>query len=571
MSFPPNTEFFNFLIKELDREYDISIRLSRYGSAAPELLSFAINEGLTEEEATRALFVADFIATASEVPPDATDDDRYRSVIRAFIAGRNRNKSADKLMHVFYIAYKTAIKIRSQDLFMGDRGMPRKVALLRIKDFFIIPYLKVVGDYLMSGSCGWELGLLAAALKRTYPHEEIVYYKNQPDHENYSQLVDPIWKLLLIHSNLHQVSQNPSVTIPNMTESQALIVFDKNQPSLISTWNFDLTKKLSKLQTHLQSLTKFLDKKLMNSEPMVIKGRFTNTLENFFLIRDPLTHSAPMFLLKTPSDDVYSTSVSHLIHLRGLEEQKSGSWRNSLLGIKKHKLPELEKSVEGKKSGGLVSRLFGRFRKQKEVKKEDTSSTTFQIEEKSVKGTGFVNEASFIPQALLIEAVSGIQIIETFDILREGNYEIEGVFEKDLTTNRTTFLSKPTLTSASSIMSFLDLIKDYLAMVFQELDLQQEIIMEEVFLSTAEKEKYLLTLDGNQSMIVGLFAKAPPDAPIADWQARQHEVEPLQRKSLAMRINQYLKARRHTQIEEAIERIYGQNFIFSAAKKEEIG
>ena len=171
----------------------------------------------------------------------------------------------------------------------------------------------------------------------------------------------------------------------------------------------------------------------------------------------------------------------------------------------------------------------------------------------------------------MIEAVSGIQIVETFDIFREGNYEIEGVFDKDLTTNRTTFLSKPTLTQASNIVTFLDVLKDQLANVFHELDFQQEILIEEVFLSTAEKEKYLLTLDGNQSMIVGLFAKAPPDAPIADWQARSHDVEALQRKSLAMRINQYLKARRHTPIEEAIERIYGQNFIFATAKKEEIG
>ena len=570
MSFPPNTEFFNSLINELDREYDIPVRLSRYASAAPELLSFAINEGLTEDEATRALFVADFIATASEVPSEGTDDDRYCSVIKAFIAGRNRNKSADRLMHVFYIAYKTAIKIRSQDLFMGGRGMPRNVSLLRIKDFFITPYLKIVGDYLTYGSCGWELGLLAAALKRTYPHEEIDYYKNQPAYGNYSKLVDPLWKLLLAHASLHTVSVNPSVTIPNMTESQGLLVFDKKQPSLMSAWNFEIQKKPTRLQTNLQKLAEFLDKKLMNSEPMVIKGRFMNTLENFFLIRDPLTHSAPLFLLKTQSDDVNATSVSQLMHLRGLEEHESGSWRNSLVGIKKQKITPKTTIKTDKKSGGFFGRIFGRFRKTAETK-EDISSTSYQTEEKIPKAKGFAGVASFIPQALLIEAVSGIQIVETFDIFREGNYEIEGVFDKDLTTNRTTFLSKPTLTQASNIVTFLDVLKNQLTNVFQELDFQQEILIEEVFLSTDEKEKYLLTLDGNQSMIVGLFAKAPPDAPIADWQARSHDVEALQRKSLAMRINQYLKARRHTPIEEAIERIYGQNFIFATAKKEEIG
>ena len=68
MSFPPNLAYFDTLISELDREYDIPVRLSRYKSAAPELLTLVTDAGLSEDEATRALFVADFIATSSEVP-----------------------------------------------------------------------------------------------------------------------------------------------------------------------------------------------------------------------------------------------------------------------------------------------------------------------------------------------------------------------------------------------------------------------------------------------------------------------------------------------------------------------
>ncbi|MHA2166860.1 MAG: hypothetical protein ACXAAT_13450, partial [Candidatus Hodarchaeales archaeon] len=94
MNIPPNMPFFTTLIEGLEKEYDIPVRLSRYQSAAPELLEFATSEGLTEEEATRALFISDFIATSSEVPAEASDNDRYKSIFQAFILGRSRNSSA---------------------------------------------------------------------------------------------------------------------------------------------------------------------------------------------------------------------------------------------------------------------------------------------------------------------------------------------------------------------------------------------------------------------------------------------------------------------------------------------
>ena len=65
-----------------------------------------------------------------------------------------------------------------------------------------------------------------------------------------------------------------------------------------------------------------------------------------------------------------------------------------------------------------------------------------------------MNDASFIPQALTIEAVSNILVVDTFDALREGNYSIEGIFETDLKTNATVFLTSPSLNLASRIITF---------------------------------------------------------------------------------------------------------------------
>lgn len=579
MLIPPNLSFFDSLIIELGREYDIPVRLSRYASAAPELLTIASDAGLTEEEATRALFVADFITTASEVPSEASDEDRYSSVFKAFISGRSRNNSPDKLMHVFYVAYKTAIKMRSQDLFMGDRGMPRDVSLIRLKDYFITPYLKKIGNYLSKGPCGWELALLSAALKRTYPHEEIQSLKLQYDHSQYSDLITPIWKLLKNHEALHLVSQNPSVTIANMNETQALLLFNAQQSSLISSWNVDESTKVNKLQDPFQRITSFLNKQVLNSELIMLRGRILNTLEHLMLVRDTNSSAKPLIIMKTPAEDINSTSVSQILHLRGLEEKKAGSWKKSLSGEQKSKprpappKQQVESTTPVKKKG-LFGRLFGKIR-QSDHQKQKTSEHPLpksSAQEKPQRGllkkSFFTNDASFMPQALVIEAVSNIQIVDTFDIQREGNYSIEGIFETDLQTNVTTFLSKPSINLASPLMTFLTNLIPLLINLFQNAFDVQDFLIEEIFFTTDVHEKYIINMDGNQNMTVGLVAQAPPGAHIDDWQARSGDLEPLQRKSVARRTNQYLKARRHSSFEDATERIFGQNFAVSTANKD---
>jgi len=581
MTVPPNIPFFSSLIEELEREYDIPVRLSRYKSAAPELLTFATSEGLTDDEATRALFVADFIVTSSEVPAEASDNDRYKTVFQTFVLGRSRNKSVDKLMKVFFVAYKTAIKMRSQDLFMGGRGIPREVSLLRLKDYFITPYLETMGKYLSNGSCGWELGILAAALKRTYPDSEVKRFEKLPDYKKHPELTTPIWILLKDHELLHTVTLNSSVTISNMNESQALLFFNRNQPSLVALWNTELKSKISK--DKVQKLATLLDKPLFDNHIAVIKGRILNTLEHFFLIRDPLSPAKPMIFLKTPADDINATTVSQILQLRGFEEYKIGSWKDTLSGKQKKSKPSIplvqtEKSETVTKpvKTGLFGRIKSKIFKSDSEPQESTlgSRITPQMKEKSGKSIfkkgSFATDASFVTQSLVIEAVSNLEIVEIFDTFREGNYLMEGIFETEASTNSTTFLSKPQLNLASNTITFLNNVKPLIAAINQEIFPTEEILFEEIFLTNEEQQKYLIIIDGNQDLTVGLLARAPPEAEIENWKARGIEVEDLQRKSLIMRTNQYLRARRHTSFDEAVERIYGQNFAVSNAKKDVI-
>ncbi|UCE14045.1 MAG: hypothetical protein JSV04_02435, partial [Candidatus Heimdallarchaeota archaeon] len=229
----PNVEILRNLIHKIDKEYDLESRLKRYESQS-ELIEMASKQDLQDiNEAVRALFTSDFIVTASEVPPGGTDDDRYKSVIASFVHGRARCSSFDALMRIFFLAYKTATLIRRQDLFMAGRGLPRKTALIRLKDSYIIPFLAVASEVLEPGPCGWELGILSAALKRMYPDEEIQHYKETTKFTDHKTLVPFIWELLDSYSQIQTVETNPQVTISNVKESQSILLSDSSQRSMV--------------------------------------------------------------------------------------------------------------------------------------------------------------------------------------------------------------------------------------------------------------------------------------------------------------------------------------------------
>jgi hypothetical protein len=358
-----------------------------------------------------------------------------------------------------------------------------------------------------------------------------------------------------------------------MNDTKALLVFNKSQPTMIALWNTTLQGKLSKEK--IIKLNNIFGKSLFDNNVVLIKGRITNTLEYFFLIRDPLSPASPLLFMKTPADDVNATTVSQILHLRGLEEYKIGTWKDTLSDKKSTPKPEKPVINEKKPEVGTIpvkKSLFGRIKGFFKSETKPEATTKPKVKEKAGKSvfkkSSFTTDASFIPQSLVIEAVSNLEIVETFDTYREGNFAMEGIFETDLSTNKTTFLSKPTLNLSSTTITFLDSVKPLITSIYQEVFSTEELLIDEVFLTNKEKQKYLIIMDGNQERTVGLLARAPPEGEIDNWKARGLDLDDLQRKSLIMRTKQYLSARRHTSFDEAVNRIYGQNFAVSVANRD---
>lgn len=327
----PNEEVLKDVVHKIEEEYNLDSRLNRYKSQ-PELVESASNQGLTDiDDAIRALFVTDFIVTASEVPSGGTDDERYCSVINSFIRGRSRCSSSDSLMRVFYFAYKVATTIRHQDLFMAGRGLSRKAALIRLKDSYIDPYLKVVSDILKKGPCGWELGVLSAALTRMYPDEQIHQFEEVPEYTDSKTLTKHIWRLLENYSHIQMVDTNPNPIIPHMEESQSFLLLDAEKAELVSLWNTTATEVL-RSKDDLLSLAQFLNQDIDGKKLVQLRGSILDTMEHLFIVRDPFTNEKPIFTLKTPADELNLSRVLTILHLRGLEQD---GWRSMFVSPEK--------------------------------------------------------------------------------------------------------------------------------------------------------------------------------------------------------------------------------------------
>ncbi|UCG02938.1 MAG: hypothetical protein JSW11_02905 [Candidatus Heimdallarchaeota archaeon] len=584
----PNEEVLRSLVQKIEDEYDLIRLLNRYKSQS-ELIKLASNQGLTQiDDAIRALFVADFIVTASELPSGGTDEERYQSIIQSFIQGQSRCTSSDLLMRIYYLAYKSATAIRRQDLFQAGRGLPRKAALTRIKDSYVTPYLTISTEVLGKGFCGWELGVLAAALKRMYPNSEIKQLEGTPEYTDHKTLTDVIWRLLIAYSQVQAVDTNPNPVIPNIKESQSLLLFDAQRIGLTSLWNTTPSNFL-KLKVDLPSLAKFTSQLIDNKHLVLVKGKILETTEGFFMIRSPFTASKPVLILKTTADEINFTRVLTILHLRGLEHH---GWTKVLrtdepiVEIKKiespPETPVLDEDKDEKitepprKKEGFFTKIKHKFFSKKaepepEIEKKPVPkqlkpklSIKVKEEKKQEQLPPFMTQSSFIAQGITVDAVSDLDLFEIFDTMREESYYIVGTFETDFNKTKTDFVTKPNSIPPSTIVTFLNALEQEISKVNANCFNNNQVLVEELFFMANDGQKMIICLDGNQERVVGTIATTFFEK-IVDWQARETEAEPLQRRSLHMRTAQLLAARRHTPFREAVGRIYGANLIIEKA------
>jgi len=543
----PNFETLKELLGKIDQDFDILSRLTRYKTMASESVSMGLSLGLTSEEDTsRALFVSDFIITASEVPSGGTDEERHQSVIQTFISGINqRGASSDALMRVYYLVYKLAIMLRRQDLFMAGRGLIRETALLRLMDTHITPYLAVCSDLLGNGSCGWELGVLTAALNRTYPHSEVQNLLGAPKSTDRAALVPIIRRILKRYAEKHPVDVNNNIVISNIKNTKSILVLDSKKSLMTGLWNCVQPGFSSKADREaLTPLSDFLKKIDIDRHLLYLRGRILGTLENFFFVRNPFLDNKPFLVLRTTADEINVSEMLTILQLRGLDYK---GW----LEIKADEDTPSKAPVfdQPEKEGLLakIKRILG-FKKSEKRK----------LDKPRVSKKRFLD--SFLTHAITVDAVGDIKLFEMFDVERESEYTVEGALESDFERNQTFFLTEKKLGDPLEIATLLDGLDEVLEKAANHFfGGETQILPEEILFTSQDKNRHIITLAGNVSekRIVGTIASTYVQD-VTDWQPKKEE-NLIKRRTLLRRTNQLLTTRRTTfeTFEKSLERVYG--------------
>ncbi len=315
----PNYKVISELVEELDSEFNLESRLTRYKSLSPELIELAKDAGMDkEDDATRALFLADFVITSSEVPQGTSDDDRRISIIKAFIEGlANRTYSADNLLKVFYLSQKVAQSFRRNDYFLSGRGLDRNTTSMILKDLYLMPYLAKSKEILGEGGPGWELSILASAAKQTLPHIELEEYGKLTEKDN---LLEYIWKIMLEFQNSHNVEINDTLSIPHISESQILLFSKFNGlPSITMT---NIHKKADKYEKVIvEDLLNFMDNSDRTEKSLLyIRGKIVGTDETLIVARHSMIDGKPIVVFKTKADEVNVSELLSLLELKSLEK-----------------------------------------------------------------------------------------------------------------------------------------------------------------------------------------------------------------------------------------------------------
>jgi hypothetical protein len=592
----PNLKTIQDLAESIDDEFEIESRLKRYETMNPELMEFASRYGLRNpNEATPALFVADFIVTSSEVPSGGTDEERRESIINCFQYGlKSRCESAEALMRVFFLSQKTATLIRRNNAYMAGRGLVQETGMLILKDSFLTPFLAVTAEILGKGDTGWELGILSSALNQTYPHKELLEYEGAPSHDNDSKLFQFSQKLLEEFIKQHKLEINANLVIPNIMKTSIIFITKPSKQSLISIWNPQniFSRWVGEEEkTVVNPLLNFLNKSDEDKPLIYLRGRIMNTDNQLMLVRNPFVEGKPMTLIRTPADEINVSKVLNTLAYRGVEAQElEGSIDIEEPVIKKEVVEEeveevVEKSVKVEEPTGekvtidepvaKQTGFFGRIKKLFGKKPETTEKTIVRKQEAASRKTPKVKEKkrkkifrekitktmkkkrallpSFISHDIGVEAVGDLNLYELFDTFRESKYLIIGALESNFAAGETTFITETAFGDPSDLADILDgldsVIEQAANHYFKE---DHQILPTEILFTTRSDRRYIICLDGNEERIVGTIGETY----VKDVSQWEKEEEFLQRRSLHMRTGQLLAARQHTKFDAAVERIY---------------
>ena len=613
MSLIPNYETLKGLMGKISEEFDLASRLKRYITSNADLISFANDLGLSnQDDAAKALFVADYVVTASEFPPGSTDEERRRAVIRYFNEGLlKRCSSSDALLKIYYFAYKTALQIRRSDVFLSGKGVQRQASLVILKEAYFPAYFTIAAELLGAGSCSWELSLLAAALKKTSPVVESQLFQNVPTFTDPEVFLPSLWKLLNDFSTVHLLKPNPPAASLGLHESSLIFGSVGGTGPNFSVWRFP--SKESSFKDNRNALEYFCRKLAISDEnrPLLYyRARLPKTQQTLMIVRDAFLEEKPMISIITSADEINVSEALSLLQLRGKEASKWMEMNAPNINKRKEERPAVipapqEKIFQSdpkdsfsepskstaetatprslkKEKSGFFAWVFGKIRKQSQdtdIPTAPTKSTIPESDSQKVPPPQKLREhpptrpimveapqepetpanlPGFLAESLVIQTVGGLSLFEAFDTLRESKYVTLGALLCDRKIRKTQFLTSKRVEDPKNlsevILSINEAVRGFLRHFSGD---ERGFIPEELVFSQRDNSRFVICLDANEDRLVGTIG-ATFLKDVTDWRAKDVEIQ--QRRTLRMRTGQLLSSLRHGRFDDVVKRVYGESF-----------
>jgi len=567
-------------------EYKWEKTVEMYKSISTDLIDFARGVGMENpDHASCALFLADYVITSSEVPSGLTDEERRTSIINAFITGLgSRNADPKLITKIFYLSQKIGTTLKRTEGFLSSRGLNKDAGLLLLKDLYVIPYLEFIKSTLGSGNTGWELGLLASAIKQSLPDKEVEKYMELTTKGDEYSNFTATWSLLKQLEKESKIQVNSNLVIPNISDTKVLTVTSIKSKPLISIWKGSDRIPNEDLES-INNLLKFLETADNDKPILFLRGEIVGSDAKLMMARNPYLEGKPLIMLKTTADEI---NVSETLALLSNRASELNFWQElqpeTITEIIEEEV-ELEQEVEeiveipvttqvSKESNRVKPKKKGLFSRIKSIFGSSTSpdipsgvkttpKTKTEVKKKKEKVKQKIKKKkdrllpytpNFISHAMGAVTVGDLDLFEIFDTFRETEYLIVGALESDFDENETKFVAEARLGNAEEWLNVLDGLDQVLEKAVNTyFGGENQIMPSEIFFLTKDDKRFMITLQGNNQRIVGTMA-VTYEKDITDWQDEGED--PIKRRSLHMRTGQLLSARVHTPFDAAVARIY---------------
>ncbi|MFW9914404.1 MAG: hypothetical protein ACFFGZ_02240 [Candidatus Thorarchaeota archaeon] len=414
--------------------------------------------------ALTTLYLADFVVTSSNIRDlSITDEKRRKAILQFCQAGMEQELDAEALIVLHMLSQELGVAVRRNFVYQLDRGLPANVALVRIADVFVVPFLrfaKTINDDL---ELPWLIALAEGAVSEVLSSEVYGQLKEKSHLKEFAtfKLADAALSILEYFAATRTEQPNPHAKVPSLSESAGAILIrnTKSNEELFGYSHPMEDKKLTILHKEFSEVcarSKFKEKVI---EPVYYRATSLSSAaqqltRQVFLVRSSIADNTyeAWFFLNTTVDDINLELIrkkldAKCLDAEGILRRPLGAKKKIKKKKKKKEKPPIAKEPEKKKEEkpSLGKRILSFFRRKKPPSepKEPLSVQKAEIEPAKPETAEEIAEEEHIDAdegewtrkevlsnwaaALVVDAVSGIDLEEVYDTLREQNWIITGL------------------------------------------------------------------------------------------------------------------------------------------------